>query len=609
MPCRLCLFPMIALLSLATAHPVVAERPDVRSTPRTDDTSSVRLVKENGAYHLERAGKLYFIKGAGGDGSRTLLRDVGGNSIRTWGADNLGAVLDEAQRLGLTVTAGIWLGHREHGFDYNNATQVAGQYESARKTILRYKDHPALLMWALGNEMEGYEKGDDPKIWAAVNEIAAMAKRIDSYHPTMTVIAEIGGQRVQSINRLCPAIDIIGINSYGGGPTLAQRYRAAGGVKPYVITEYGPPGVWETGKNDWGAAVELTSTAKAECYRKTYQDSIAEQPLCLGGYAFTWGHKQEATATWFGMLLSDGSRLDAVDALQTRWTGEAPTHSCPILRSLKVEGPEQVDPGATVHASLDMAASDGGVLNVRWVLQSDTQRVNTNGDAEAAPRSFADSVIKADRTGVNVKMPDAPGGYRLFAYVSDAYGGAAVANVPLLVRLNVTGGKAVRLPVVVYDEGANTAGPYVASGYMGNTAAIRMNPDWADRPHAGRTCLQVRYASGGNWGGVVWQSPANDWGHRSGGLNLTGATRLAFWARGERGGESVTFLCGAIGHDKPYYDTAQAKLEKVSLSTEWKQYTIDLKGRDLTRIKTAFGWVVAATGVPITFYLDDIRFE
>jgi hypothetical protein len=33
-----------------------------------------------------------------------------------------------------------------------------------------------------------------------------------------------------------------------------------------------------------------------------------------------------------------------------------------------------------------------------------------------------------------VRLPSKPGGYRIFAFVHDDHGGAAVANVPLLVK-------------------------------------------------------------------------------------------------------------------------------------------------------------------------------
>ncbi len=584
--------------------------------------SVVKIVEENGAFHLTRNGAPFLIKGGGGDGARQLLHDSGGNSFRTWGADDLGAQLDEAQRLGLTVTVGIWLGHKEHGFDYNNADQVATQYEMAKKAILRYKDHPAVLMWGIGNEMEGYEKGDNAAIWSAINNIASMAKRLDPNHPTMTVLAEIGGDKVKNVHRLCPDIDVVGINSYGGGPSIPTRYKQAGGTKPYVITEFGPPGVWETGKNDFGATPELSSTAKAMLYRKTWDSAIAGQSQCLGGYAFAWGFKQEATATWFGILLPDGSKLGAVDALTEAWTGKPPANRCPELKSLRIEGSDQVEPGATVKAALDVTDPDGDPLKVVWVLQSDNARMNTNGDKENAPPTFADAIVHGSSTGVELHMPKTGGIYRLFAYVHDSHNGAAVANVPVLVKggttaqivkggdsAPITAGKAAGLPFNVYSEGGEAGQVFIPSGYMGNVKAIKADERCTVKPHSGKTCMQWDYTASTDWGGVVWQSPANDWGDLAGGKNLTGATKLTFWARGEKGGEVVTFLCGVISRDKPFFDTVQTKLDKAALTPEWKQYTIDLKGKDLSRVKTGFGWTLAANGQPVTFYLDDIKYE
>jgi hypothetical protein len=367
-----------------------------------------------------------------------LLADCGGNSIRTWGADEgLQEQLDQAQRLGLTVTVGIWLGHERHGFDYADPSQVAAQLERSRKAIQRYKDHPAVLMWGIGNEMEGYDKGDSPTIWKAVNDIATMAKEVDPNHPTMTVIAEIGGERVPCINRFCPAIDVIGVNSYGGGPTLGRRYReVGGGSKPFIFTEFGPPGAWEAPKTPWGAPLEPTSTDKADLYRKTYESSVLPEKdkLCLGSYAFLWGAKQEATATWFGMLLPDGSRTEAVDALAELWTARPLANRCPQIRSLRIaDGQSQAAPGAIVHATLETADPEHDALEVQWQLHREVEGHSTGGDHQAAPPTYPDAILRSDSRGAEVRLPTELGGYRLFAFVRDGHGGAAVANVPVQV--------------------------------------------------------------------------------------------------------------------------------------------------------------------------------
>ena len=389
-----------------------------------------------GAWELLRDGNPYFVQGAGGQRSLKLLVECGGNSIRTWGADHLDKTLDEAHQLGLTVTVGIWLGHERHGFSYSDAKQVADQHAKARAAIEKYKDHPAVLMWGIGNEMEG--SGDNAAIWQAIEAIAKAAKEIDPKHPTMTVIAEIGedGKKVVAIHKFCPSIDVIGINSYGGGPSVAKRYRKAGGTKPYLITEFGPTGFWEGGKTAWGAPLEPNSTAKADSYRKTWEQSVLAErgKLALGGYAFLWGHKQEVTPTWFGMLLEDGSRTEAVDVMRELWTGKLPPDRCPKITSLKLGGEDQVKGGAVVTASLDANDAESDPLKVRWELREEPTEPTAGGDAQKTPPTHPRAIERSDDRSATVRLPAKPGGYRIFAFVHDNHGGAAVANIPILVR-------------------------------------------------------------------------------------------------------------------------------------------------------------------------------
>ena len=567
------------------------------------------LVKKGDGAQLLRDGKPYTIKGAGGTGDLKALASRGANSIRTWDAQDIGARLDEAQKLGLSVTIGIWLGHTEHGFSYDDAAQVETQFEKAKAAIDRYKNHPALLMWGIGNEMEGYNEKTDPKMWAVVQQVAAYAHQADPNHPTMTVIAEIGGDKVPSVNKYCPDIDVLGINSYAGAPSIPQRYQKAGGVKPYVLTEFGPAGTWEVAKTEWGAPLEPTSSAKANSYAQAWKTAIASQPLALGGYAFTWGNKQEATATWFGMLLPDGEQLGAADAMSQIWTGKKPSQSAPVIETLKLQGQPKTKPDAVINADLSVKDPDGDPIKVDWVLQSDPLTVGTNGDAEAVPPTYPEAIVKADNGGAQVKMPQFGGAYRLFAYARDGKNGAAVANIPLLVeggaKAPAVGARKASLPMnLTREDGVSM---YFPSGYMGNTGAISVESSTAN-PHGGKNALKVQYNAADNWGGVVWQSPADDWGDKPGGWDLSGANKLTFWARGEKGGEKVEFGYGLIDRDKKYYDTAKGKVTET-LTQDWKQYQIPVGDSDLSRIKTGFYWTAAGQGAPVTFYLDDVRWE
>jgi hypothetical protein len=580
------------------------------SPPRKPVPVPVRVERSGSAFSLSRGGKPYLIQGGGGDGSLKTLAEAGGNSVRTWGLEGVGARLDEAERLGLTVTVGIWLGHERHGFHYNDAGQVADQFEMARQAIQTYKNHPALLVWGIGNEMEA--EGANAAIWSAINNIAAMAHQLDPNHPTMTVLAEIGGDKVKNVHRLCPAIDIVGINSYGPVASVPERYRKAGGTKPYVLTEFGPAGAWETPRNAWDAAPERSSTAKAESYRLGWLKAVAGSGgLAVGGYAFLWGHKQEATATWFGMLLPDGSRLAAVDAMTEVWTGKPPANRCPAIEGITHEASDRVGPGEVVRARLKVRDPEGDPIQVVWVLQEESRVTSAGGDAEAAPPTFPDALIESAADHAVVKMPRGGGGYRLFAFVRDGHGGAAVANVPLFVNapVEVAPARRATLPLVLYDEADRARLPYAPSGWMGNAQGLKLVPDHADRPHAGKSCLRLTYSAGDGWAGVVWQDPANDWGDVAGGYDLKGAKRLSFWARGEKGGEVVNFGFGLNGPGKKFPDSARLKLDGVTLSRDWKPYTIDLGAADLARIKSGFVCSLAGSGAPTTFYLDDIVVE
>jgi hypothetical protein len=415
--------PIHCLLALLIAQAAPAQGPK-KAVP-------VRVVEAGGKAQLVRDGKPYVVKGAGigGDGSLPLLAELGGNSLRTWGVEGLDKKLDEAQRLGLTVAVGIWLGHERHGFRYNDPDAVARQAEEVRRVVLKYKDHPAVLVWGLGNEMEG--EGTNDAIWSAINDLAVNVKALDPDHPTMTVIAELGrdGVKVKNLQRLCPAVDIVGINSYAGAGSVPKRYRESGGIKPFLLTEFGPPGAWESAKTTWNAPLELTSTAKAAFYRRGFEAGTQG----LGSYAFIWGSKQEATATWFGMLLPDGRRLAAAEAMGELWSGEAPANRCPTIAVLTLDGPDTVGPGATVHARIVTKDPETDPLEVRWLLRAEVTHPAVGGDREEPPAEFPGAIVSSSHAGATVRLPREGGGYRIFAYVGDGQGGAAVANVPLFI--------------------------------------------------------------------------------------------------------------------------------------------------------------------------------
>lgn len=570
----------------------------------------VQLLKsDDGAWNLLRNGKPYRVLGAGGDGSLAMLADCGGNSTRIWGVDgNTERRLDEAHSHNLTVTVGIWLEHVQKGFDYSDPASTATQKEKVQAAVRRFKTHPAVLVWGLGNEMEGYEGGENPNVWKHIEDLAKAVKEIDPHHPTMSVVAEITPAKVKAIHEFCPSLDIIGINSYGGCTTLPQRYREAGGIKPYVVTEFGPVGTWEVPKNNIGAIEEPDSASKAKMYRACYEAFSRDTQVCLGSYAFLWGNKQEGTATWFGMLLPNGQKTNSVDVMSELWRAEPPKNRCPEIVELKLDAGNEVAAGQTVTVNLAARDADNDLLKTRWTLTGEANSYVTGGDYQAAPPTFSNAVRQSALDGCQVRLPDDPGLYRLYVEVTDGKGSAATANLPIRVKEPAIAAEPpVDLPFVIFAEKESQSG-YAASGWMGNSAAIAMSMDSTEQPQSGATCLNCQYQAAAGWAGVAWQDPEGDWGQKPGGKNFTGAKRLKFWARGGSGGEKIKFGFGLLGRDKPYYDSMQKELPLI-LTDQWQEYNIDLSGSNLQRIKTPFLWVVEATGRPVAFYLDNIVVE
>jgi hypothetical protein len=388
--------------------------------PPSAGKTPVRVDRDADGFHLRRNGDEVVIHGADGVSSLDRLAAIGGNSIRTYGVEGTEQVLDQAHGVGLTVTAGLWLGHQSY-LDYAKDTAaLERQREMVRAAAERFKDHPALLMWGLGNEMETGGAPDNPALWREVERLARLIKSIDPNHPVMTVVAEISPEKIAAIKKYAPSVDVLGVNSYGGAFSLHKRLKKAGWDRPYVLTEFGPLGPWESAKTPWGAPLEPSSTEKADVYRRAWRAN--QNRDSLGGYAFQWGHKYEATETWFGMLEpATGERLAAVDAMQEAFTRRGPANRVPVLDSLKSSASGQRVPPGSVHP-VRVAAHDpeGDGLGYRWEVRP-----------ESGPA--VGGAVRGQGAQVDLVAPSQEGAYRLYTFVSDGHGGAATANFPFYV--------------------------------------------------------------------------------------------------------------------------------------------------------------------------------
>ena len=404
----------------------------------------VEVVQTESGWQLLRGGEPYFVKGAGGEDHLDLLAKIGGNSIRTWGQGQLdvrtwpdgrvASLLDLAHERGITVCAGFWVGHPRHGFDYDDAEAVDRQLQEKIEFVRKWKHHPAVLMWAVGNEVE--MQADPERIFPEINRMARAVKAEDPTRPTIGIIAGVWPDKAEQFARLCPDIDILGINVYGGAVVIPEELERQGYDGPYMVTEYGVLGPWESAKTDWDSPIEQNSTQKASFFGRSYDEAIGSRPdHALGGYAFLWGQKQERTETWFNLFLKSGEKIASVDVLAERWTGGYPAGQSPRVGTIESSlARARVAAGSEHEAMIEAGDADGDPLEFRWVVKRETSDAKTGGDAEAEPETIDDAVIATSGSSATVRVPDESGPYRLFVFVYDGKGGAGTSNVPCYVE-------------------------------------------------------------------------------------------------------------------------------------------------------------------------------
>lgn len=210
-----------------------------------------------------------------------MMKEAGINAVRTYECVCDREVLDALWRRNISVLNTVWANAGEP------LSEVARKVEAV-------KDHPAILMWVIGNEWNynGCYKGiSHAACLSYIREAAVIAKQHDPQHPVATIYGRL--PKPEIIEQL-PMIDVWGTNYYHG---LVFHDEGLGGTgdlflewaklseRPLFIGEYGAD-AWDSLR----AREDGMSQARAVAMltEDIVEHSTLSNGVCIGGFVFEW---------------------------------------------------------------------------------------------------------------------------------------------------------------------------------------------------------------------------------------------------------------------------------------------------------------------------------
>ncbi len=379
------------------------------------------------------------IKGVCGDSDLARLADRGVNTVRGYTLDEPAVMrqkLDEAHRMGIKMIVSEWMPH--HGdnknhegyvwpFDYN--AKGDEMVADLMRRVEAIGDHPAILMWGLGNEVHL----DEPYLRVVNRMSLAIHAKFPNQLTSLTMI-NAKPDDLAKIKKFAPDLDVLGIQAYSrgavrGGIKNTEKHWG----KPFYMSEFNTNGPWNFGKTPWGVELDEPVSKKVSDLKDCYV-AIDESPLCLGSTVFVWGHYPSGDRpTYFGLLLDsnpEGQKetgsfahlltTPQADVMTEHFTGRPILgNRAPVLSKLEFDGGAKsrlAQPGEPLP--LDLAAEDSNgdpVEFVTWILKAKTKKVT----------NFAGPFSQPSGENAVVNAPTTPGEYLVMVYAFDNKGGAS----------------------------------------------------------------------------------------------------------------------------------------------------------------------------------------
>jgi hypothetical protein len=294
-----------------------------------------------------------------------LLKQMGANSIRLWGWNNNADhadFLNKAYNNGIYVVVTYWMNST---CDISSASGRTAIKSDFRHMVEVNKNYPAILMWAIGNELDApwmYGSRQDD-LFSLINEMAQQAhlEEGSNAHPVTTPLSDTNLiNTISSYDSVLPNLDIWSIQVYRGGSfgNIFNEYSIVSS-KPLAILEYGIDAYDNSHPNEY----ELIGTPYQAVYAASLWNEIASNTnICIGGsimaYSDEWWKGKYGTPVdydpayhsasgyvnlhhpdgfaneeWWGIMrtVKDGANPDVMQprevyyALQSLWVNPTPT--------------------------------------------------------------------------------------------------------------------------------------------------------------------------------------------------------------------------------------------------------------------------------------------
>ena len=409
------------LLSWVLAAPLLA-------APR-----KVTVVKDAQGWQLEVDGRPFFVKGVGcnraegekGEDYLGMARDMGANAVRTWG-DAPRSYLDRAEEDGLMVDLGIWLNPIRGGT--SESYTDPGHREGLKNMILAYvremKDHPALLTWNIGNEVFAFTDDQDEKkaFGQFLEEIVKAVHQEDPNHPV--VYSSPYTRDLPYLKEWVPDLDIVGVNVYGAFSPVASWLTHEHFDKPLLATEFGPLGGWDLNKDKNDVPYDPPDQLKASDYLSLWRQIEAVKGRSIGGFAFVLGdQRNQDSLTWCNINFGELKRQSYWTLYQS-YTGKKPEFAAPKITQFEVENSTGAPSGSRISVKVTASAQAGQELKYSYFITG-----MANDPLIVEPPKYYPVELQEISPGVaQLKVPDDPNIYRVYAAVSDTHGSVAIAN-------------------------------------------------------------------------------------------------------------------------------------------------------------------------------------